>query len=174
MRWRTGTRAAIDSASLLQDGIGDHQRAVGVRDQPFERAGREPRVEQKRNGAGAHRAEEELDELHPVADQHGDALARADAEPRQHRRHAIHALVELAVGGCALAPAEQVDDRDLVRKPPDRCIEEKPEIAAAVRARVVHHHSCRKRIPYAFRFWRMPMRSSRGSTSAQKYGSSLR
>ena len=141
MRWRTGTRPAIDSASSIAGGIDDHQRAGGVRDQLFERVGREPRVEKKRNGAGPHRAEEELDELHAIADQHGDALARAYAQARQHARHAVHALVELPVGGCALAPAEQVDDGNLVRKPANRVVEKEPEIASTVRVGVVHHRS---------------------------------
>ena len=42
--------------------------------------------------------------------------------------HAIHALVELPVGRCALAPAEQVDDRDLVRQPPHRFVEKEPRL----------------------------------------------
>ena len=125
--------------------IDDHQRAGRVRDQLFERIGREPRVEQKRNSAGPHRPEEELDELHSIADQHGDALARTHAQGGQHARHAIHALIELPVGGCALAPAEQVNDGNLVRKPANRVVEKEAEIASTVRVGVVHHRSCYRR-----------------------------
>ena len=117
---------------LVAGRIDDAERAGRVRDQVLERVGGEPRVEQQRDRAGAHRAEEELDELHAVADQHGDALARAHAKPGKHARHAVHALVELPVCGGPLLAAEQVDDRDLVREPPDRLVEEEAEIAAAI------------------------------------------
>ena len=120
------------SASLLQDGSNDAEHALCVGDQPFERVRGEPRVEQERNGAGAHRAEEEFDELDPVADQHGDALAGLHAEAGEHRRHAVHPLVELPVGGGALPAAEQVDDRDFVGQTPHGRVEEVAEIAAAI------------------------------------------
>ena len=76
-----------------------------------------------------------------VADQHGDALARTHAETGEHRRHAVHPLVELPVGGGALPAAEQVDDRDLVGEPPDGGVEEIAEIAAAIGIRVLNHGS---------------------------------
>src|SRR5438874_1506523 len=60
---------------------------------------------------------------------------------RQHARHAIHALIELPVGGCALAPTEQVDDCNLVRQPANRVVKKEAEIASTVRVGVVHHFS---------------------------------
>ena len=122
-------------------GVHDRQHAGGVRDDVLERAGREPRVEGKRDRAGAHRSEKEFDELGAVSDQHGHALARTHAESRQHARDAIHPLVELPVGGATLAAAEQVDDRHLVGHPRDGLVEEKAEIAPTIRiVHVTHAH----------------------------------
>ena len=84
----------------------------------------------------AHRSEEELDELGAIPDQHGHALARAHAEPRQHARDLIHPLVELPVGGATLPAPEQVDDRNLVGYAGGGLVEEKAEIAPAIQ--IVH------------------------------------
>ena len=112
------------------------QRAVCVRDQLLKRAGRKPRIEQQRDRPSPHRAEEELDEFQPIADQHGDALPGRITEPRQHPGDAVHALVELTVGRLAFAPAKQVDDGDLVRHPPDRLVEKVPEISTPIRLHI--------------------------------------
>jgi hypothetical protein len=90
----------------------------------------------KRDRPGAHRSEKELDELGAIPDQHGHALARAHAEPRQHARDLIHPLVELPVGGATLSAPEQVDDRNLVGYAGSGLVEEKAEIAPAIR--IVH------------------------------------
>ena len=95
--------------------VDDGQGAIRVRDQLLKRAGRKPRIEQERDRPRAHRAEKEFDEFQPVADQHGDALARPHAAPRQHPGDAIHALVELAIGRPTFAPTKQVDNGNLVR-----------------------------------------------------------
>src|SRR5262249_25280823 len=97
--------------------------------------GSEARVEDDRNRAQPHGAEEDFQELDPVADQHPDALARARAERGEHRSDAVHALVERTIGDLPLAPPEQIDDRDLVGRRADRCVEEEAEIARAVRLR---------------------------------------
>src|SRR4029078_5921224 len=89
-----------------------------------------------RDRPGAHRSEEELDELGAIPDQHGHALARAHTEPRQHARYLIHPLVELPVGGATLSAPEQVDDRNLVGYAGGGLVEEKAEIAPAIQ--IVH------------------------------------
>ena len=116
--------------------VDDRQHAGGIGDDVRERAGGKPRVERKRDRAGAHRAEEEFDELGAVPDQHGDALARAYAEPRQHARHGIHPLIELPVGRAALLAAEQIDDRNLVRRARNGLVEEEAQIALTIQ--IVH------------------------------------
>src|SRR5262249_7822248 len=83
--------------------------------------------------------EEELDECRPVSDQHGDALARRYAEPSQHAGDAVHALVELPIGGAAFPSAEQINDRDLVRHARHGLVEEKTEVAPTIH--VVHGSS---------------------------------
>ena len=95
--------------------VHDRKRAGRVRNDLLERGCRKPRVEREGDRAGAHRAEEELDEFRAVSDHHGDALTGRYAEPSQHARDAIHPLVELPIGRASLLSAEQVDDRDLLR-----------------------------------------------------------
>ena len=58
------------------------------------------------------------------------------AEPGEHGGDAVHPRVERPVGDLPLAPAEQVDDRDLVGHRANRGVEEEAEIARAVRVRL--------------------------------------
>ena len=112
--------------------VDDRERARGLHDDLLERAGSKPRVERQRDRAGAHRSEEEFDELRAVSDQHGDALAGRYAEPSQHARDAVHARVELPIGRAAFPSAEQINDRNLVRQACHGLIEEKAEVAPAI------------------------------------------
>jgi len=112
--------------------VDDRERARGLHDDLLERAGSKPRVERQRDRAGAHRSEEEFDELRAVSDQHGDALAGPHAEASEHARDAVHALVELPIGRAAFPPAEQVNDRNLVRPACHGLIEEKAEVAPSI------------------------------------------
>src|SRR5262249_48327902 len=98
--------------------VDERERASGLHDDVLKRAGSKPRVERQRNRPGAHRSEEEFDELRAVSDQHGDALTRAYPEPSQRAGDAAHALVELPIGRAAFPSAEQINDRNLVRDAP--------------------------------------------------------
>ena len=118
--------------------VDERERARGLHDDVLERAGSKARVERQRNRPGAHRAEEEFDELRAVSDQHGDALAGRDAKPSQHARDAVHPLVELPIGRAAFPSAEQIDDRNLVPQARHGLVEEKTEVAPTVH--VVHGH----------------------------------
>ena len=113
-------------------GIDDRECAGRICNDVRERIAGEPDIERQRNGAGAHRAKEEFDELGAVADQHGDALARPHAEPRQHARNSVHTGIELAIGREALAAAPQIDDCHLVRHARDGVVEEEAEIALTI------------------------------------------
>ena len=108
------------------------RRTAGVAEDVGERVGRKPRVERHRYGAGAHRPEEELDEFQPVADQHGDPLAGRDAEPRQHGGDPVHPGIKRPIRDLPLAPAEQVNDRNLVGGSHTSFAEEKPKIAPTI------------------------------------------
>src|SRR5262249_53625785 len=133
-------QALRDGARVAMAGrVDDRERARGLRDDVLERVGSKPRVERQRNRAGAHRSEEEFDELGAVSDQHGDALAGRYAEPSQHAGNAVHALVELPIGGAAFPSAEQINDRDLVRHARHGLVEEKTEVAPTIH--VVHGSS---------------------------------
>ncbi len=112
--------------------VDQRERALRIRDDRRERVAGEPDIERQRNGAGAHRAKEELDELGAIADQHGDALARPHTQSRQHARDLIHARMERGIGRYALALAVEIDDGDLVRRARHRSVEEKTEIATAI------------------------------------------
>ena len=127
-----GDRNGIAAARRIDDG----QSAGCLRNDVAQRSARKPRIERERDGAHAHGAEEELDKLGAVADQHGHALARTHAETSQHSRHGIHSRVKRAVGRTTLDPAEQIDDRHLVGKAKNGIVEEIAEIAPAV---LVHH-----------------------------------
>ena len=84
-----------------------------------------------RNRPGAHRAEEDLQELHAIADDHADALPRLHTQALHQAGDAIRALVELRIGDLPLAPAMQVDDRYLVGVAADRIVEEVAEVFLA-------------------------------------------
>src|SRR5215831_10753832 len=112
--------------------VDDREHARGLNDDRIERAGGKPRVERQRDRARAHRPEEEFDELRAISDQHGNALARRYAEPGQHARDAVHALVELPIGRAAFPCAEQIDDRNLVRQARHGLIEEKAKVAPTI------------------------------------------
>jgi len=127
-RQARGDRQRITIARWVHDG----ECTSSVADDLFERRAGKPYVERQRDRAGAHRAEEEFDELSAISDQHGDALAAPHPEPRQHARYAIHAPVELPVCGAALKTAEQINDGYLVREPLYRFVEEKTKISPPV------------------------------------------
>ena len=108
------------------------ERAAGLGDDVLEGRRCSAGIERQRDGAGAHRTEEEFDEFSAVSDQHGDALAGRHAEPSQHAGNAVHPRVELPIGRAPLLAAEQIDDRHLVRGARDGLVEEKPEIAPTI------------------------------------------
>ena len=112
--------------------IDEGGRAAGILEDEGQRVRRQLDVERHGNGAHAHRAEEEFDELQPIADDHADALARLDAEAHQHLRDAIHARVELPVGDASLRCAMQIDDADLVRIARDGRVEEIAEVSLPI------------------------------------------
>jgi hypothetical protein len=60
------------------------------------------------------------------------------AEPSEHARDAVHALVELPIGRAAFPPAEQINDRNLVRPARHGLIEEKAEVAPAIHVVLGH------------------------------------
>ena len=128
--------------------INDGKGAASIANDVLEGVGGKPGIERKRNCAGAHRSEEKLDELCAVADQHGYALAGAHPQTRNRACDRIHARVEIAIGTCALTPAKQINNGDLVGSALRDVIEEKSEIALAVLA--LHRVKCdRKETPLA-------------------------
>src|SRR3954463_9638598 len=88
------------------------------------------RVDSDRNGAGAHRAEEYLQELGPVADDHANAGAGLHADLLQQPCDSVGAPVELRVSDPAFDAAVEVDDRDFLRRPLDRGGEKIAEISS--------------------------------------------
>jgi hypothetical protein len=110
----------------------ERKHAGRITDDGPQGVGGKPDVERERDCARAHGPEEKLDEFRSVADQHGNTLTGADAEPREQPCDGVHAGVELPIGRATLATTEQIDDGDLVRHPPERIVEEIAEVAAAV------------------------------------------
>ena len=119
---RDRDRATVDG------GLDEDDAAFGILENELERFAREPGVDRDRNGAGTHRAEEDLEKLDAVADDHADALAGSDAELGEQSRYAVGALIELRVSDQALETAVEIDHRDLVRKARHRVGEKVAEI----------------------------------------------
>src|SRR5439155_14701128 len=101
-------------------GLDEHRLALGVLEDELERVAREARVDRDRNGAGAHRTEEDLEELDPVADDHADAFARPYAEPAHQPGYAVGALIQLRIRNLPVASPMEVDDCDLIGEAPHR------------------------------------------------------
>jgi hypothetical protein len=112
--------------------IDERGAALGIFENELQRVARKPRVDGDGNGTGAHRAEENLEKLDAVADDHADALAGLDTEAPHEAGDAVRALVELGVGDLAFAAAPQVDDGDLVGEAAHRIGEEITEVGFAV------------------------------------------
>src|SRR2546421_482332 len=98
--------------------LDEHRLALGVLEDELERVAREARVDRHRNGAGAHGAEEDLEELDAVADDHADAPARLNPQPAHQPGYAVRPFVEFLVSDKAFTASIKVDDGDLFRKAP--------------------------------------------------------
>ena len=95
--------------------LDDRRHAARVRDGEGEDVGAKPGVQRHRHDPGTHRAVHDLDELEAVADRHGQAVARLQAEIGSERSKAVQPLLERAIGHLARPLAGEIDDGGLVR-----------------------------------------------------------
>ena len=165
-------------------GLDEDRMAFRVLQDEPERIPGEARVDRDRNRAGSHGAEEDLEELDAIADDHAHALAGAHTESAHESGDAVRALVELGIGDKALAAAVEIDDGDFVGKARDRPGEEvaqvvaaaihRPSLRTAARRRDTRRSSTRRpgprrrscrRTPCRGRYARTPARRSRSSRS---------
>ena len=85
-------------------GLHEHRPALGVLEDELQRVARQPRVDGHGNGPGPHRAEEDLQELAAVADDHADPLSGSHTKAPHQPSDTIGAFVKLRVGRSASRP----------------------------------------------------------------------